>query len=208
VNYLAHFHLAALQTEGNRDDWLVGALLGDFIKGPLRGDWPAGWEHAIQLHRHIDALSDQHPLRRDAARLFPADYRRYAGIALDVCGDYVLSRHWSRFSERPLPAFTAEVYATLAHYQPRLPAPAARMAERLIDYDVLGIYHRWDTVTGTLARISARLRRANPLADTAVLAACLPQLEINFLAYYPELMAAVTPTQRWTMKLLNSRSST
>ena len=191
MNYLAHFHLAALQTDGQREDWLVGALLGDIIKGPLHGEWPPGWERSLRLHRRIDACSDRHPLRRELSQAFPADYRRYAGIALDVCGDYVLSRHWSRFETQPLPEFAAEVYAVLARHRRQLPAPAARMAARLIDYDVLNIYHRWDTVTGTLARIGTRLRRANPLADTEILTARLPQVEANFRAYYPQLMAAV-----------------
>lgn len=196
MNYLAHFHLAALQTGGEREDWLVGALLGDFVKGPLRGEWPVGWERSIQLHRRIDACSDRHPLRRDAALLFPVEYRRYAGIALDVCGDYVLSRHWPRFYDRPLPEFAAEVYAALARHRRQLPAPATRMAARLMDYDVLNIYHHWDTVTGTLTRIGTRLRRANPLGDTDALTELLPQLEANFLAYYPELIAEVVPVQR------------
>jgi acyl carrier protein phosphodiesterase len=188
VNYLAHFHLAGLQP-GNHDAWLVGALLGDFIKGPLRGEWPQDWERSIRLHRLIDARSDQLPLRRDAAALFPPGHRRYAGIILDVCGDYLLSHHWARFSQDPLPVFATRVYTSLAQHRHRLPAPARRMANRLIDYDVLNIFDRWETVTATLARIGDRLRQPNPLGDPTVLTALLPRLESNFLAYYPELMA-------------------
>jgi acyl carrier protein phosphodiesterase len=187
VNYLAHFHLAQAD-----DDWIVGALLGDFVKGPLRGAWPAGWERGMRLHRHIDAYSDSHPLRRDAARALPAHYRRYAGIVLDVCDDYWLSRHWSHFHAEPLPRFAARVYGVLAQYRQQLPAPAARMATRLIDHDVLGIFDRWSTVAATLERIGTRLRRANPLATAgAELPAYLPSLEQNFLSFYPDLIQRV-----------------
>jgi acyl carrier protein phosphodiesterase len=191
VNYLAHFHLARAE-----DDWIVGALLGDFVKGPLRGEWPAGWEHGMRLHRRIDALSDRHPLRQEAARALPQIYRRYHGIVLDVCCDYWLSRHWSRFCAQPLPEFSARVYDVLRHHQAQLPAPAARMAQRLIEYDVLGIFDRWDTVAATLERIGTRLQRANPLAAAgSELPPYLPQLEANFLEFYPELMQLISAAQ-------------
>ena len=184
MNYLAHFHLARAD-----DDSIVGALLGDFIKGPLRGEWPAGWEAGMRLHRRIDALSDRHPLRRRSARLLPAIYRRYAGIVLDVCCDHWLSRHWTRFEDETLADFSARVYALLQRHRAELPAPAARMADRLIEHDVLQIFKRWDTVPATLARIGTRLRRDNPLASVgAELGPLLPALEEHFLEFYPDLM--------------------
>ena len=54
MNYLAHFHLAArLASERGEegDGLLIGALLGDYVKGPLRGDYPDDWEEGIRLHR-------------------------------------------------------------------------------------------------------------------------------------------------------------
>lgn len=186
MNYLAHFHLARAD-----DDWIVGALLGDFIKGPLRGAWPPGWEDGMRLHRRIDAISDSHPLRQRYARELTPEYRRYAGIMLDVCCDYLLSRHWHEFHDEPLPVFARRVYAVLARHQAELPAPAQRMAQRLIEYDVLGIFGRWNTVTATLERIGTRLRRSNPLATAGgELERHLPQLEQDFLVFYPELVIA------------------
>lgn len=185
MNYLAHFHLAQAS-----DDWIVGALLGDFVKGPLRGAWPAGWEQGMRLHRRIDAVSDRHPLRQQMAQTLPQSYRRYAGILLDVYGDYVLSRHWALFNDEPLAVFKTRVYGLLARHRDALPPPAARMATRLIDYDVLGIYHRWDTVAGTLERIGTRLRGDNPLRDAAAaLESHQRELDENFLLFYPQLQA-------------------
>ncbi|HSB98034.1 MAG TPA: ACP phosphodiesterase, partial [Spongiibacteraceae bacterium] len=132
MNYLAHFHLARAS-----DAWIIGALLGEYVKGPLTGAWPPEWEQGIRLHRQIDAFSDQHATRLQFARLLPTEYRRYAGIVLDVYCDYLLSLHWQSFHDEALADFAERVYALLVQHMARLPPPAERMAQRLIDYDVL-----------------------------------------------------------------------
>jgi len=185
MNYLAHFHLARAN-----DAWIIGALLGEYVKGPLTGAWPPAWEQGIRLHRQIDAFSDQHATRLQFARLLPAEYRRYAGIVLDVYCDYLLSLHWQSFHDEALTHFAARVYALLTQHMVRLPPPAERMAQRLIDYDVLCIYHRWDTVAGALERIGQRFARANPLHRAGLeLRQYLPQAEQIFLEFYPALIA-------------------
>lgn len=187
MNHLAHFHLAAPEPE-----WMVGALLGDFVKGPLRGEWPAGWEQGIRLHRRIDALSDTHPQRRSLARALDPSLQRYAAILLDVYGDYWLTCHWSEFSSEPLAAFAADVYALLRQESPQLPGPAQQFCQRLIRYDLLGIYGEWSAVEGTLKRISQRLRHPNPLADSAPqLWRLRPALDQCCEAHYRDLLAAV-----------------
>jgi acyl carrier protein phosphodiesterase len=192
VNYLAHFHLAQAD-----DAWIVGALLGEYVKGPLRGEWPAAWEQGMRLHRQIDAFSDQHVSRLQFAQALPAEYRRYAGIVLDIYCDHLLSLHWQRFDDKPLRAFAGHVYALLSRHMAELSPPAARMARRLIDYDVLCIYDEWDTVSGSLARVGERFSRANPLGRAGVeLGEYLPQAEELFLELYPALLAHVRELAR------------
>jgi acyl carrier protein phosphodiesterase len=187
VNYLAHFHLAQ-----DNDAWIIGALLGEYVKGPLQGAWPADWEQGIRLHRQIDAFSDQHPTRLEFARLVPSEYRRYAGIVLDIYCDHLLSLHWERFQQEALPQFAARVYALLQRKMAYLTPAAARMAQRLIDYDVLCIYHEWSTVTGALERIGERLTRTNPLSRAgSELSDYLPQAEQLFLEFYPALQQQI-----------------
>lgn len=184
MNYLAHFHLAQ-----DNDAWIVGALLGEYVKGPLQGAWPSDWEQGMRLHRQIDAFSDLHPARLEFAKLLPSEYRRYAGIVLDVYCDHLLSLHWARFQSEALPQFAARVYALLAREMEHLTPPAARMAQRLIDYDVLCIYHEWNTVSGALERIGERLTRANPLPRAGnELVDYLPHAEQLFLQFYPALL--------------------
>lgn len=164
MNFLAHFHLAASQ-----DDWLVGALLGDFVKGPLRGDWPPGWERGIRLHRLIDAESDRLPQRRVMAAALPPELRRYAGILFDLYADHWLSRHWAQLAPQPLPAFAARVYRLLAQEQQHFPAPAQRFSQRLQQHDLLNRYSERAVIGGALTSIGERLRRSNPLATAAPL---------------------------------------
>ncbi len=184
MNYLAHFQLAQ-----DSDAGLLGALLGEYVKGPLQGAWPADWEQGIRLHRRIDAFTDQHSSRLQFAEAVPAEYRRYAGIVLDVYCDHLLSLHWSRFDSQPLEVFAARVYALLERHMAQLSPPAARMARRLIEHDVLCIYSEWNTVSGALARIGERFTRANPLARAGVeLGIYLPLAERLFLDLYPALI--------------------
>lgn len=185
MNYLAHFHLAQ-----HSDASIVGALLGEYVKGPLRGEWRSDWEQGMRLHRRIDAFSDVHPSRLRFAEAVPAEYRRYAGIVFDIYCDHLLSLHWRRFERQPLPDFAARVYALLARHGEQLPPAAQRMARRLIDYDVLCIYHEWETVSGSLQRIGERFTRANPLGRAGVeLREYLPLAESLFLELYPALCA-------------------
>lgn len=196
MNHLAHFALvlpAAERVDDEvREGRIIGALLGDFVKGPLRGEWPAAWEQGIRLHRRIDALSDHHPQRLQAARLLPTPYRRYAAIVLDVVGDQQLSRHWRQLHGEGLAEFADGIYAVLERHRSQLPAAAARMAGRLVEHDLLRRYHEPELIEGILARIGERLSRPNPLSRAGVeLAPLLPQLEAPFLIYYPQLAQQV-----------------
>lgn len=191
MNYLAHFHLS----DGNQD-LLVGALLGDFVKGPLTGLYPCGIEQGIHLHRKIDAFTDQHRTLRDTLALFEPRFRRYGGIMLDIACDHFLSAHWSRFHHLSLPEFSNSVYATLDQ-APQLPQAAQAQARRLVQYDVLSAFSDWQTVEAALHRVSARLQRDNPLPEAAAeLERHYATLEAAFLAFYPQLVAHCETVRR------------
>lgn len=191
MNYLAHFHLSY----GDRE-WLLGALLGDFVKGPLVGHLEAGVEHGIVLHRRIDAFTDTHPEVRAACRRFDPRFRRFGGILLDIVFDHFLSRHWRRFHRLPLQAFSDEIYGVLAD-SPQLQNSARTQAERLIRYNVLAGFGQWGTVEAALARVGDKLRRDNPLAEApAELTRHYDDLEQLFLVFYPQLEAFADATKR------------
>lgn len=192
MNYLAHFHLAATiapQSPYSQRALLVGGLLGDFIKGPLKGEWPDDWEAGIRLHRRIDALTDHHPLSRQCLDLLPREYRRYGGIMLDLCFDHCLSQHWSRYHAEPLLEFNRRAYNKVLAEQHRYPKAAARQISILAQYDVLSGMGDWQRIVAMLERIGQRLKRENPLAKCGdVLAAHLPEIDQRFHCLYPELL--------------------
>ena len=66
MNYLAHLYLS----DDGTPESLVGALLGDFVKGDDHRNYPPAIQRAILLHRKIDAFTDAHEIfRRDGAHL-------------------------------------------------------------------------------------------------------------------------------------------
>ena len=185
MNFLAHFHLA-WPDEG----LIAGGLEGDYYKGPLRGDLPTGLEQGVRLHRAIDAFTDSHPRVEMLRREFPPQLRRYAGILLDLSFDHFLTLHWQEFSDLALQDFNRAVYHSLERQQQLLSENSRNMLARLVQHDILGIYHDWETVPASAARIGQRFRRGNPL--TAVdrdLIALRGAIEEAFLAFYPELVA-------------------
>lgn len=86
MNYLAHLYLA-----GYEDDWIAGALLGDFAKGRLENlPFVPGVVEGIRLHRAIDSFTDQHPVvRRSRSRL--RSRRLVSGIIVDLAYDHFLA---------------------------------------------------------------------------------------------------------------------
>ena len=181
MNFLAHVYLATPTPEG----W-CGGLLGDFVKGTVPDDLPRPMGENILLHRRIDRFTDDHPVFRRSRALVRPDYRRYAGIMVDLFYDHFLASHWQRFSHRPLDRFTGEVYAALHQHRERFPPRLQRMLPYMIGDDWLGGYARLDGIERALQGLSRRLRRANPLADgIRELEAHYESFESQFLEFFP-----------------------
>ena len=186
MNYLAHFHLS----HGD-DELLLGALLGDFVKGPLTGERDAGLEQGIFLHRKIDSFTDSHALPKQAQDLFAPEFRRYSGIMTDVVFDHFLNQHWTDFHHQTLPEFSQQIYQ-LINTNPQLTPAAQQQATNLARYDVFSNYQHWQTVEGALLKISQRIKRDNPLAHAAnEMEKHRSALEQLFLDFYPELQQHV-----------------
>ena len=182
MNYLAHLHLG-----GQRPAQLLGSLYGDFVKGPVAGRFPDELAQAIQLHRSIDAFTDNHPLIKQAIARFPAERRRYAGIVLDVFFDHCLARDWAHYADMPLTAFTCKVYGVLAA-EPDLPERLAQIAPHMAAHDWLGSYREFAVLEQVLAGIARRLSRPQGLAGAMQELHSLYQpMSADFAEFYPIL---------------------
>jgi len=183
MNYLAHLLLS-----GPDPDWRLGGLLGDFVKGPLKGELPAAVEAGIRLHRRIDASTDDHPAYRDSlARLSP-HWRRYAGIILDIWFDHLLSRQWTRWHPQPLEDFCDQCWRDFHARSRYIPPRARAFVAHAEQFKLLQRYRDEQVIARTLERVGERLRRPVPLHRALPeLVAAREALEHNFESLFADL---------------------
>ncbi len=183
MNYLAHVFLAADSPES-----LVGAMLGDFVKGAAKNNYPPIIQRNIELHRSIDSFTDAHPIVRAAKPFITPARRRFAGILLDIFYDHYLAKHWTDFSAVPLDSFTANVYRALRAHQEHLPDKLQRMLPFMQAEDWLGSYARVEWIEVTLQRMARRLRHSDPLASGIIeLQHNYTRFEQDFRLFFPAL---------------------
>ena len=189
MNYLAHIYLS-----GPDPQVRVGGFLGDFVKGPLREDYPERIEAGIRLHRRIDATTDQHPLFRQRLAELPRPWRRFGGVLLDIYFDHLLASRWHRFHTQPLEPFCRSFYAELESHQTLLPERARHFCQRAPRIRWLQGYADAATVPLMLDNLGRRLRRPVPLGNAwPELTRRHPVLEETFfqlMAQHREMAAA------------------
>ena len=194
MNYLAHVFLSH-----ETPDAVVGAMLGDFVKGRAIDGWNDDVRAAILLHRAIDGYTDRHPLTRASRLLMSPERRRFAGILVDVFYDHFLARHWSRFHPLPLAEFTQMVYAALWPRRQEFPPRLQRILPSMIRDDWLASYADVAAVDAALNGMARRrfryAERARPLVGgVCELERNYPALEANFLAFAPQLRDFTRPS--------------
>jgi acyl carrier protein phosphodiesterase len=183
VNFLAHLYLADGSNEG-----LLGALMGDFVKGPLRDTFPPGIQRGIALHRKIDVFTDAHPVvLRSKGRVSP-ERRRFAGIMVDVFYDHFLARNWADYSDAPLGDFSRRVYRLLEANADLLPERLRMIAPAMARTDWLGSYVHVESIRTALDRMARRFRRETTLPGSAdELVRDYADFELDFRAFLPEV---------------------
>ena len=185
MNFLAHLYLAG-PADGDR----LGALLGDFVKGPLPAGLPGEVAAGVALHRAIDAFADTHPAFVASRARVSAERRRVSGIMIDLFYDHFLARHWSEFHAQPLPDFTAEAYTLLARHAPLLPERLARILPRMRADDWLTSYQSVESIREALDRMAMRLSRPEALTGAGhELLAGYPGFETDFMRFLPDALA-------------------
>src|ERR1051325_10142199 len=104
MNYLAHLFLAEDDPES-----LLGNLLGDFVKGAKKDDYPDSIRRGIELHRKVDRFTDAHRVVRSSLSLISPARRRFAGVLVDIFYDHLLAKDWQIYSSVPLATFSQKV---------------------------------------------------------------------------------------------------
>jgi acyl carrier protein phosphodiesterase len=159
MNFLAHLYLAA-PDEGLQ----MGGLLGDFVRGQLAlRKYPAHIRRGIRFHRWIDKETDSSATVKQLKHHFPREFRRYAGIIIDVAFDHELARGWSRFSATPLDRFDQQVRALLDRHDEVLPERLRGFMTYADGRGLFAAYRHESEMLFSLAGIGTRLKRRNPL---------------------------------------------
>jgi len=195
MNWLAHLLLAEPSPEGQ-----LGNLLGDLVKGEARKSLSFGLQQGIACHQAIDIFTDGHNIVKCSKSRINPQYRRFAGILIDVFYDYILATNWQDYCELHLSEFTTTVYASWSAHLAPLPLSARGVIYRLVDEDWLASYSTLSGIENTLARISWRLnRRGKRNYD---LTPAMTELTDNYLAlerdfqqFFPQLRLYINDWQ-------------
>ncbi len=187
MNYLAHLYLAKDSAE-----LMVGSILGDFVKGKIKDQYPVKIKQGIELHRKIDNYTDSHATTRASRRLYSPLRRRFAGIILDLCYDHFLYRHWLKLTDTALDPFISDAYDILKTHQAMLPDRLQAMIPFMIRDDWLGSYRDLSGVEQALGRLSKRVTNGDRLPGAIEeIKAHYRKLEANFLIFFPDLIRFV-----------------
>lgn len=193
MNFLAHL-LVADHTSSSA----AGAILGDIVRGSDLSAYPDDIRLGIRIHRRVDVLTDHHPLLQQRRQTFAPAARRYAGIVLDLAGDYALAQDWSHCCDEPLAAFCSRQAERVAaakewfEYAGGHPPQASSFAKLLMSYASV------DGIDRAVQRTASRLREPAPLIDAAngwsahtlALRTEMPQVLADVVAGVRELISA------------------
>lgn len=187
MNWLAHLFLAEPNVESR-----LGNILADIVKGSNRLSLNYHIQQGIKCHQLIDIFTDSHLIvARSKQRIHP-NYRRFAGILVDVFYDHFLAKNWSTYASVPLEQFTHEIYESFQAYPGKLPVNVTQIITQIATEDWLGSYRYVTGVENTLLRITKKLawRSKCVLLNQAVSELTLhyDEFDNDFQAFFPELV--------------------
>lgn len=192
VNFLAHCFLADRHAPGD-DGLLLGGMLGDFIRGrDAMAKLPDGIQQGILLHRHIDRVTDSAEPVSKFRHEFPTEFRRFAGIIMDVGFDHCLANNWNSWSDQSLESFDEQIREMLDRQARWVSEPLARF---MAYADIRGLFTNYgdtEELLFTLTNMGRRVSRANPLHRVnEIWDEIHPGMCHLFHEWFPELNEAV-----------------
>ncbi len=127
------------------------------MKRNEREGLPPAFLAGIEQHQAIDSFTDFHPVVHRSRGRIGSNYRRFAGILVDVFYDHFLALDWEQYASEPLSVFTTKLYAELRSRAFIFPEEAQAALERMIADDRLCSYRTIAGIEASLRRVSIRL---------------------------------------------------
>ncbi len=159
MNYLAHFYLGF-----GDDDTVAGQFLADSYKGSKYRGLPPAIARGVLLHRFIDHTTDTDPGLAGLRLLLRQEAGKWAGPALDVLCDHMLSHRWATHTDAgDRAAFISDTYALLLRYRDMCNAPNQQRLDAMRHHDWLSMYHSAAGMRQIFAAMARRLPAAGGL---------------------------------------------
>jgi len=188
MNFLAHLCLAS-----GDSGLMLGGLIGDFVRGrrALR-KFPEPVRQGIVLHRYIDRCTDHSAVVKKLRRGFPREFRRYAGIIIDLAFDHELAVNWWRYMPGSLERFDVEIRDLLRDNNELVPDGLSSFMRYADRHGLFTAYREKDVILYSLAGVGTRLSRPNPLHRVAeVWPELAPEFKLAFRQVFPEIQSEV-----------------
>ena len=187
MNYLAHLFLA-----GTDPEIILGNFIADHVKGSDILKYSENTRKGISMHRAIDTFTDQHPIVKESIARLRADFRKYAGVIVDMYYDHYLSAHWDDYSEQDIHYFTKTKYDILNTFHSILPARSARLLYYMEKQNWLLSYGSFDGMQQAFNGMSRRTTFESNMELAVVnLKAGYPEFRHEFRQFFPELQSFV-----------------
>ena len=194
MNFLCHSEIALYVSEQapnlrkQQSGMLAGAVLGDFLKGPIKETWDPSLTMGIKLHRKIDAMSNRNAIIQSACNRFPSPMRRLAPILIDIVSDYFLANDWKTYQQKSLNDFSTKCYLALTNYQNLSNERFSNFLKYMEEKNLLANSINWETIETTTFSVLKRLRKESELIPILeAMEQAKPLLTEDFMNFYPAL---------------------
>ena len=184
MNFLAHQYLSF----GN-PQLRIGNFIADFVRGNKLKTFTNPILKGIELHRKIDAFTDNHPIVKESVEILKPKQGKYSTVILDVYYDYFLAKNWSKFSDIPLTDFAKSVYTDFTEHKKIFPLKMERAVNSIIHHDWLTNYQYYEGIKNALQNIEQRASFDNNINNALFdLKALENELEQKFLLFFPDIV--------------------
>jgi len=185
MNYLAHLYLSF----GN-EEIMVGNFIADAVKGKQIHHFHGKIQEGIRLHRMIDEFTDNHPVVYKSKSRIRTNYKKYAGVVIDMFYDHFLAANWQDFSEDSLLFFTKRSYQTLFRHYFIMPVRMKKILPAMAAGNWLASYEKIDNIGLALMGMARRTKFETGFENGANdLKLHYIELFDDFNNFFPELIS-------------------
>ncbi|MFY9311268.1 MAG: ACP phosphodiesterase [Bacteroidia bacterium] len=188
MNFLSHLYLS-----GDSEGIIIGNFIADSVKGSNFSHFPEDVQKGIILHRKIDTFTDTHSVVELSKERLRGNYKKYAGVIVDIYYDHFLAKNWKNYSTIGLEQYTQWIYNLVRLHYPLLPEKSAQFAHYMIQYNILFQYSR---IEGVQQVFNGMARRAAFQSNMEYAVKDLQEnyllFEEEFKLFFPELEAYIS----------------